>query len=564
MFSYDPINDGLKFLANRDLENAEIMFLRIMNDPYAHQDELSLARKYLNDIRDCQSGVATLDFSDYKKITNKPSDSLEAVNEILAEIYFSSALEYSEIDEALKNNIPAVVSKLKQIRIKDIANRDKLYKQIDKKGALAIKKKFECKEQKGEAVFDVYRWKTIFRKFVGQINPFLLDRHLELLNHIVKTGEIRILGDLKLTTLTPKYKWTIDATIKNKWFLMRSYFFKARREIEGQFNRNEGTRKYWEEVKYKKIKIFEICGFSERVIQKLLHVDKLNYNTLEEIYDFSKNHGISLCPRDVSLALRGVSKAKDCIKERAGILMGEKKRFQDELRGWGFSDTNSHHIARQAKRSSSHQIIGTFETSLKVARDEIYWYRITPQSKPLKDSIETQCCKHLSTVYIHMFERGRLNKILLQLGKLSIQKYLIQIFGVSVIDMHCYHRLNTIHQYYKLKYFEYHSQHVPSVSEVIKISREDFKPLLLEGFNIFIKKYRLNISSSLYDSVAKQKSITSWEDAFTTVEEKLLLKFWFLMDHGVKITQGLIKKGALSPNSDLWGYVKSQGLECNN
>jgi len=266
----------------------------------------------------------------------------------------------------------------------------------------------------------------------------------------------------------------------------------------------------------------------------------------------------------VSLALRGVSKVKDYIKERAGILMGEKKRFQDELRGFGFSDTSSHQIARQAKRSSSHQITDTFETSLKVARDEIYWYRIIPQSQSLKNSIETQCCKHLSTVYIHMFERGRLNKILLQLGKLSIQKYLIRIYGARVIDMHCYHRLNTIHQYYKLKYFEYHSQHVPSISGVIKISREDFKPLLLEGFNIFIKKYRLNISSSLYDSVAKQKSITSWEDAFTTVEEKLLLKFWFLMDHGVKITQGLIKKGALSPDSDLWGYVKNQGLECNN
>jgi len=564
MFSYDPINDGLKFLASRDLENAEIMFLRIMNDPYAHQDELSLARKYLNDIRDCQSGVATLDFSDYKKITKKLSDSLGDINEILAEIYFSSALEYSEIDEALKKYIPAVVSKLKQIKIKGIADRDNLYKQIDKKGALTIKKKFECKEQKGEAVFDVYRWKTIFRKFVGQINPFLLDRHLELLDHIVKTGEISFLGDLKLTTLTPKYKWIIDSTIKNKWFLMRSYFFKARREIEGQFNRKEGTRKYWEEVKYKKIKIFEKCGFSERVIQKLLLVDKLSYNTLEEIYDFSVNHGISLRPRDVSLALRGVSKAKDCIKERAGILIGEKKRFQDELRGFGFSDTSSHQIARQAKRSSSHQVTDTFETSLKVARDEIYWYRIIPQSQSLKNSIETQCCKHLSTVYIHMFERGRLNKILLQLGKLSIQKYLIRIYGARVIDMHCYHRLITIHQYYKLKYFEYHSQHVPSISEVIKMSREDFKPLLLEGFNIFIKKYRLNISSSLYDSVAKQKSITSWEDAFTTVEEKLLLKFWFLMDHGVKITQGLVKKGALSPHSDLWGYVKNQGLECNN
>jgi hypothetical protein len=345
---------------------------------------------------------------------------------------------------------------------------------------------------------------------------------------------------------------------------MRSYFFKARSEIEGQFNRKKGTRKYWEEVKYKKIKIFEKCGFRERDIQKLLIVDKLNYNTLEEIYNFSVNHGVSLRPRDVSLALRGVSKAKNCIKERTGVLMGERKKFQDELRGCGFSDTSSYQIARKAKRSSSHQVTDTFETSLKAARDEIYWYRIIPQSQSLKDSIETQCCKHLSTAYIHMFERGRLNKILLKLGKLSIQKYLIRIYGASVADMHCYHRLTTIHQYYKLKYFEYHSQHIPSVSEVIKISREDFKPLLLEGLKVFIKKYRLNISSSVYDSVAKQKSITSWEDAFTTVEEKLLLKFWFLMDHGVKITQGLIKKGALSPNSDLWGYVKNQGLECNN
>ena len=54
------------------------------------------------------------------------------------------------------------------------------------------------------------------------------------------------------------------------------------------------------------------------------------------------------------------------------------------------------------------------------------------------------------------------------------------------------------------------------------------------------------------------------ESKFITVEEKLLLKFWFLMDHGVKITQGLVKKGAFSPDSDLWGHVKNQGLECNN
>jgi len=564
MFSYDPINDGLKLLASRDLEKAENMFLRVMNDPYAHQDELSLARKCLNDIRDCQSGVATLDFSHYKKITKKPSDSLEAVNEILAEIYFSSALEYSEIDETLKKNIPAVVSKLNQVRIKDIADRDKLYKQIDKKGALTIKKRFGSKEQKSGTAFDLYRWKTIFRKFVGQINPFLLDRHLELLNHISKTGEISFLGDLKLTTLTPKYKWIIDSTIKNKWFLMRSYFFKARRESESQFTRKKATRKYWEEIQYKKIKIFEKCGFDERDIQKFLHVDKLNYNALEEIYNLSMKHGVFLLPRDVSLALRGVAKSRDAIKERAGILVGARKSFQDELRGYGFSDTSSYQIACQVQQVSSHKVLDAFETAVKVARDEIYWYRILPQSKLLKENIENQCCKHLSTVYIHMFERGRLNKLLLQLGKSVIQKYLIRMYGENVVDMHSYFRLRTIHQYYKLKYFEYHCHNLPSVSELLKISREDFKLLLVEGFNTFVKERRLNISSSLYDSVAKQKSITSWEDKFTTVEEKLLLKFWFLMDHGVKITQGLVKKGAFSPDSDLWGYVKNQGLECNN
>ena len=190
MFSYDPLNDGLEFLSKRDLENAEIMFLRIMNDPYAYQGELSLARKYLNDIRDCQSGVAKLKFSGYKKTRKKTSGSHDDINEILVEIYFSSALEYSEIDEVLKKNLSAVVSRLRQIRVRNIVDRDELYNQIDKKGALAIKKKFECKKPKGGTVFDVYRWKTIFRKFVGQVNPFLLDRHLELLDHIIKTGEM--------------------------------------------------------------------------------------------------------------------------------------------------------------------------------------------------------------------------------------------------------------------------------------------------------------------------------------------------------------------------------------
>ena len=564
MFSYDPINDGLKFLASRDLEKAENMFLRVMNDPYAQQDELSKARKYLNDIRACQSGAATLDFDRYKKITKNKSDSLDAINEILAKIYFSPVNGYNGIWEAIEKEVSLIISRLKQVKIRDVVDRDKLYAQIEKKGVLAIKNRLKNKERNGGAEFDVYRWKTMFRKLVEQINPFLLARHLELLDYISQTGEIGLLDDSKLTVLTPKYKWVIDSTVKNKWFLMRSYFFKARREIESQFTRKEATRKYWEEIKYKKIKIFEKCGFDERDIQKFLHVDKLNYNALEEIYNLSMKHGVFLLPRDVSLALRGVAKSKDAIKERAGILVGARKSFQDELRGYGFSDTSSYQIACQVQQTSSHKVLDAFETAVKVARDEIYWYRILPQSKLLKENIENQCCKHLSTVYIHMFERGRLNKLLLQLGKSVIQKYLIRMYGENVVDMHSYFRLRTIHQYYKLKYFEYHCHNLPSVSELLKISREDFKLLLVEGFNTFVKERRLNISSSLYDSVAKQKSITSWEDKFTTVEEKLLLKFWFLMDHGVKITQGLVKKGAFSSDSDLWGYVKNQGLECNN
>ena len=102
MFTYDPINEGLEFLANRDLEKAESLFLRVMNDPYAQQDELSQARAYLNDIRACQSGAAILDFDHYKKIVKKPSTSLEAINDLLTKIYFSSAQGYSEVDEILE------------------------------------------------------------------------------------------------------------------------------------------------------------------------------------------------------------------------------------------------------------------------------------------------------------------------------------------------------------------------------------------------------------------------------------------------------------------------------
>ena len=566
MFVFDPITQGLKFLARRDLEKAENMFLRIINDPYAEQDELLEARTYLNDIRSCQSGKATLDFNHYKKISRKPSCSLDIIDELFVEIYFSPAQGYSDFDEILRENVPKVINRLKQFKIGNIIARDNLFRQIDKSGLRAIKKRLGSNKEigSGKLGFDIYRWKTLFRKFIEQVNPVLLERHLELLNHILQTGEIELLGEPKLTALTPKYRWIIESTVRSKWFLLRSYFFKARSEIESQFSKKEGTRKYWEEVKCKKIKIFEECAFSERSIQKFLFMDKLNYNTLEELHKFSLSHGLTLLPRDVSLALRGVNKSKGHIKERAGILMGYKKSFQEELQELGFSSDSSLKIARQAKRSNAHQILEAFQTALKVAGDELYWYRILPQSITLKNNIEAQCSKHLSTVYIHMLERGRLNKILLQEGKSLIRNYLIRIYGEGVVRFHCYFRLETIHQYYKLKFFEYHSQHIPRVSELIKISRKEIKPLMIDAYNTFIKKRRLNIPSELYNAVAKHKSITSWEDQFVTPEEKLLLKFWFMMDHGVSITQGLIKNEIFAPNSDLWRYAKSQESECNS
>ncbi|MCH8156152.1 MAG: hypothetical protein IID18_00105 [Nitrospinae bacterium] len=564
MFTFDPINQGLEFLARRDLGRAESMFLRIINDPYAQQAELTEARAYLNDIRTCQSGSTTLDFDHYKKLTKRASLSLDAVDELLADIYFSSCQTYHEFDEALTEAIPSVINRLKQLKIRDIIARDKLFEKMEKSGIRLIKQRIEKGSDGKAAGLDKYRWKTIFRKFIEQIHPLLLERHLELLDHILQTDEIQMLDDLKLTTLTPKYRWIIESTLKSKWYLLRSYFFKARSEIETQFTKKEGTRKYWEEVKYKKIKIFEQCGFNEQNIQKFLFIDKLNYHTLEEIHEFAISLKLTLIPRDVSLALRGVNKARDHIKERAGTLMGQRREFQEELQDLGFSNESSYQIARQAKRSNSHQISNAFQTALKVAREEIYWYRIPPQSDTLKKNIETQCCKHLSTVRIHMFERGRLNKILLQEGKSLVRKYLIQVYGEGVEDLHCYFRLETIHQYYKLKFFEYHDTHVPSVSELIKISREDFQPLVMSGYHAFLKKKRITIPPELYKAVKEHKSLTSWEDRYSMPEEKLLLKFWFLMDHGVAVTQRLVQKGVLDPGADLWAEVRNQGSECKS
>jgi hypothetical protein len=564
MFIYDSMTQGLELLAMRELQEAENLFLSVINDPYTLPEETKQAKKYLSDIRDCKKGDKTLNFDLYKSLVKKVVVSLGYLDELVSGIYFSAARSYSEIDEELNSKVPSIVSRLKQIKIRDISARDKLFTQFEKGGIKIIKKQLAAQSvgaEEEKVVFDAHRYKTIFRKFIEQINPFLLERHLELLDYILATGEIQLLEDPKLTVLTPKYAWIIESTLKSQWYLLRSYFFKARAEIESQFKKKEGTRKYWEEVKYKKIKIFEECDFSEANIQKFLFIDKLNYKTLDEIHRFAGSMDLVLMPRDVSLALRGVEKAKDHIRERGGFLRGKRKEFQDNLLDLGFSRKNSYVIAKQAKRFNNHQISEAFDLSLKVAQSEIAWYRISPESEKLKSEIENQCAKHLSTVRIHLFERGRLNKILLQEGKKLVRAYLEKVYGDKVSELHCYFRLETIHQYYKLKYFHYHEEAIPSVSELIKISRKLFQPTLKKGYEAFLKKKRLQIPEVLFEEIASKKSVTEWEDAYTSPEEKILLRFWFLMDHGVAINQKLIARGVLQPGFDLWEFVKGQGEE---
>ncbi len=564
MFVFDPLTQGLELLAQRDLQRAEALFLRVINDPFVQEEELKQARTYLNDIRSCQTGIKTLDFDQYRKLSRKTTPSMDQVYDLLAEVYFSPAQSFKELEEAIGEKVPAVINRLKQIKIRDILARDALFQKIEKQGLQWIKRRFAEKAPEGKTGFDLYRWKTIYRKLIEQINPILLERHLELLAYILETGEIELLDDPKLTILTPKYRWIIESTLRSKWYLLRSYFFKARSEIEQQFTKKEGTRKYWEEVKYKKIAIFEACGFQEKHIQKFLFIDKLNYKTLEEIHRFARELGLNLIPRDVSLALRGVKKAQDHIRERGGVLMGARREFQEQLMAMGFSRDNAYQIARQAKRANSHQIAESFQLCLKVAGEELYWYRVPPQNRELRTAVEQQCVKHLSTVRIHLFDRGRLNKLLLQCGKPLIRRYLVRIYGENVVNLHCYFRLETVHQYYKLKFFQYHASAPPSVSELIKISRKDFVPLVQGGYATFLKKRRLTMPPGLYDAVAQSRSVTGWEDPYTTPEEKLLLRFWFLMDHGLSVTQGLLNKGALLPGADLWGLLKRQGEECES
>ncbi|MDC0207305.1 hypothetical protein OAL04_08730 [Nitrospinae bacterium] len=566
MFVYDSMAQGIELLAKRELQSAEILFLNVVNDPYSQPEETKRAKNFLNEIRACQKGDRTLDFEVYKKLVKKSIVSLDYVDELLSEVYFSGAISYQDFDLQFSSKIPTLVSRLKQIKISDISGRDNLFKKMEKSSLRRVKKELKEKGKHSSLgqVFDPFRWKTIYRKFIEQINPVLLERHLELLDYILATGEIQLLDDPKLSVSTPKHNWIIQSTLNNEWYLLRSYFFKARSETQFQFKKKEGTRKYWEEVKYKKIKIFEACKFREIDIQKFLFIDKLNYKTLEEIYKYSQELGMELIPRDVSLALRGIDKSKDHIKERAGFLIGSRKVFQGALIDLGFSKANAYIVAKQAKRSNNHQISKAFRKSLQFTSDEIFWYRIPPNCQKIKADIEAQCVKHLSTVRVHLFERGRLNKLLLKAGKALIRKYLEKIYGDKVSELHCYFRLETIHQYYKLKFFEYNHSQIPSVSELIKVSRKQFQSTVLSGYKTFLQKKRIDIPSSLYNAIAMHKSGTGWEDSYTTTEEKLLLRFWFLMDHGVAVNQKIINSGVLKPGEDIWGFVKGQGEECNS
>jgi len=551
---------GLTLLAERELHKAEQVFLRVINDPYTQKSELNQVRKYLTDIRDCQAGRRSLDFSIYEGLAKKSIFSLEEVFHFLAEAYFSPAGSFKELDDYFDQNIFEGLSRLKKVKVCELMGRDKLFDDIDKKGSIFVRK--EIKKRNSTEDFDVFRWKTISRKFIERINPVLLERHLDLLEYVLENDDISVLDDPKLTILTPKYRWIIESTLKKKWYLLRSYFFKARSDVEKQFNKKDGNRKYWDDVKYKKIRIFESCGFSEKNIQKFLFIDKLNYKTLEKIYLFAQDLGLNLNPRDVSLALRGEEKAKDHIKERAGFLMGERGKFQKNLITLGFSEQGSYQIASQAKGAHCRQITEAYHLAKKVASDEIYWYRIPSDMEELSKNLESQCQKHLSTVRIHLFERGRLNKILLKMGKSIIQKFLIDKYGSGVMSLQCYFRLETVHQYYKLKYFHYHAKQIPSVSELIKISRKDFKPILLQGYQEFIKKRNLKIDNRILTALEKNKSVTGWEDPYTTVEEKVLLRCWFLMDHGMSITQSRVDQGILKPGFDLWAFLKKPALGC--
>ena len=89
MFIYDSMVQGLECLAKRELQSAESLFLNVVNDPYSQPEETKTAKIFLNDIRACQKGDKELDFGVYKKLIKKAVASLDYVDDLLLDVYFS-------------------------------------------------------------------------------------------------------------------------------------------------------------------------------------------------------------------------------------------------------------------------------------------------------------------------------------------------------------------------------------------------------------------------------------------------------------------------------------------
>ena len=110
MFIYDSMTQGLELLAKRELQGAESLFLNVINDPYSQPEETKRAKVFLNDIRDCQTGNKNLNFDLYKQLVKKMAVSLDYVDDLLSEVYFSDASSYKELDLQFSKKIPALVS----------------------------------------------------------------------------------------------------------------------------------------------------------------------------------------------------------------------------------------------------------------------------------------------------------------------------------------------------------------------------------------------------------------------------------------------------------------------
>jgi hypothetical protein len=94
MFIYDTMNQGLELLARRELQEAENLFLSVVNDPYSQPEETKQAKQYLNDIRDCKKGDKTLNFDNYKDLVKNIVASLDYVDEYSRYYYDDCALDH--------------------------------------------------------------------------------------------------------------------------------------------------------------------------------------------------------------------------------------------------------------------------------------------------------------------------------------------------------------------------------------------------------------------------------------------------------------------------------------